>query len=127
LLVAGWYFYQTYLANPRVTAALHDDPNGTLAGRVMLLSLPSGKSLPVNYLQEGDKVFAGSDGRWWRELAGAPMPVTVLIRGATRRGLARAVRDDPVYTEAVFKRLRPDSYKWIGGVLVEIDLEPEQS
>jgi hypothetical protein len=89
----------------------------------MLITLPSGRTIPVNYLHEGDTVYAGADGRWWRELV-TPSPVTLLIRGDTLHGTARAVRDDPAHTEDVFKRLRPTSYKWIGGVLIDIALAP---
>ena len=52
-------------------------PNGERARKVMLLTLPSGRELPVNYLREGDRVYAGADGRWWRELAAGNAPVTV--------------------------------------------------
>lgn len=123
VLFFGYWAYQKFLANPRVAETLRTQPNGATAARVMLLTLPSGQTIPVNYLREGERVYAGADGRWWRELT-TPSPVTLLIRGETLRGTARAVRDDPVHTEDVFKRLRPTSYKWIGGVLIDIALAP---
>lgn len=127
-LLAGTYIYFTEFADPRVARELLEEPNGERARKVMLLTLPSGRSIPVNYLREGSKVYAGADGRWWRELSGAGFPVTVLVRGERLHGSARAVEDDPDYTEEVFKRLRPDSYRWIGGMLVEIELaEPASS
>ena len=122
VLLVGWYLHATHVANPRVIEALRTQSDATLAARVMLLTLPSGRSIPVNYLREGNKVYAGADGRWWRELVGTPARVTLLIRGETLDGRAKAVLDDPVHTEDVFKRLRPTSYKWIGGVLIQIDV-----
>ena len=44
----------------------------------------------------------------------------MLIRGETLLGHARAIEHDPEYTLDVFKRLRPTSYKYLDGVLVEI-------
>jgi len=122
VLFVGYWAYQIYLANPRVAETLRTEPNGATAARVMLLTLPSGTTIPVNYLREGQMVYAGADGRWWRELTN-PSAVTLLIRGETLRGTAKAVRDDPAHTEDVFKRLRPTSYKWIGGVLIDIALD----
>jgi hypothetical protein len=123
VLFVGYWMYQIRVTNPRVTDSLRTDPNGPTAARVMLITLPSGRTIPVNYLREGDMVYAGADGRWWRELVTAS-PVTLLICGETLHGIARAVRDDPAHTEDVFKRLRPTSYKWIGGVLIDITLAP---
>ena len=51
---AGVWLNQAHLANPRVSAELREDPRGQRAQRVMLLTLPDGQVLPVNYLREGD-------------------------------------------------------------------------
>jgi hypothetical protein len=122
VLVVAYLAFQAFVTNPRVIETLRTEPDSATARRVMLLTLPSGRAVPVNYLREGGIVYAGADGRWWRELDGKPAPVSVLIRGETLSGVATAVRNDPAHTEDVFKRLRPTSYKWIGGVLVEIAL-----
>ena len=74
------------VGNPRVVAELRDDPQGERAGIVMLLGLPDGRELPVNYLREGNQVFAGADGRWWRPLRDGNAPVRLLIRGETFDG-----------------------------------------
>ena len=37
-------------------------PQGERAKKVMLSTLPSGCTIPVNYLREADGVYAGSDG-----------------------------------------------------------------
>ncbi len=126
LLAIGVYAYTAAVRNPRITRELLAEPDGAIAGKVMLLTLPSGKRYPVNYLREGDRVFAGCDGRWWRELRGEGAMVTVLIRGKELRGRARAVRNDPEYRKRVFKRLRPRSYWWIGGKLIEIVLDEKE-
>ena len=101
------------IANPRVVEELRTDPQGERAGIVMLLTLPDGRVLPVNYRREGDQVFAGADGRWWRALRDGDVPVTVTIRGETLPGRARVVFDDPDYKRDVFARLRPNVPKWL--------------
>ena len=73
-------------ANPRVMEEITANPNGERAGIVMALTLPDGRTLPVNYRREGNHVYAGADGRWWRTLRDGNAPVTVLIRGETLAG-----------------------------------------
>ncbi len=109
--------------NRGVIRELREQPNGERARKVMLLTLPSGKSIPVNYLREGDFVYAGADFPWWRELRGEGEAVSVLIRGETLQGHGRAVKDDPALRRSVFERLRPTAPRWTG-TLVEIRLEP---
>jgi hypothetical protein len=121
LAMVGIWFYYDSVANPRVVRELMAEPDGERAQRVMLLTLPSGRRLPVNYLREGDRVYAAADGTWWKELVGDGVPVTVLVRGESLRGIARAVRDDPEYTADVFSRLRPNAIKGFG-TLVEVRL-----
>ena len=115
------------IANPRVVEELQTDPQGERAGIVMLLTLPDGRVLPVNYRREGNQVFAGADGRWWRALRDGDVPVTVMIRDETLKGRARVVFDDPEYKRDVFARLRPNVPKWLPGwldaQLVVIDLD----
>lgn len=120
--VAGVFLYFEYFANPRIARELADDPNGERAQKVMLLTLPSGRAIPVNYLREGDRVYAAADGTWWKELVGEGLRVTVLVRGETLTGRARAVVDDAAYTKDVFSRLRPTALPGFG-TLVEIRLD----
>lgn len=121
LAVAGCFVYFEHVANPRAIRELTDDPDGERARKVMLLTLPSGRRIPVNYLREGDRVYAGADGRWWKELVGAGVPVTIFVRGETLTGTARAITDDADYTKDVFSRLRPTALPGFG-TLVEIRL-----
>jgi hypothetical protein len=109
--------------NPRIAQELRDDPTGERAQKVMLLSLPSGRAIPVNYLREGDRIYAGADGGWWRELAGEVVLVTALVKGESLEGRGRAILDDPAYTKDVFSRLRPTAVPGFG-TLVEIRLDP---
>ena len=129
LFVVGYVLYMVQIANPKVVNELRNNPTGERAQRVMLLTLPDGRSLPVNYLRDDDKVFAGADGRWWRAFRDGGVPVTVLIRGETLTGHAKAVLDDPEYTAMVFSRLRPTVPEWLpdwlDGVLVVVALDPE--
>lgn len=129
LLVAfvGLRLYGAVWLNPRVADELRTHPQGERAGKVMLLTLPDGRTIPVNYLREGTLVFAGADGRWWRAFESGNVPVTVVIRGQTLTGRARTVLDDPVYTRDVFNRLRPNVPKWLpewlDAYLVVIELD----
>ena len=121
LLIGIWTYFE-YIANPRVARTLIEDPNGERARKVMLLELPSGRRVPVNYLRESNQVYAAADGRWWRELDGEGFAVSLVVRGEELTGRARAVRDDPEYTQRIFARLRPNAIKGFG-TLIEIRLD----
>ena len=127
LAFVGMRLYYAMNVNPKVAQELRDDPNGERAALVMLLTFPDGREIPVNYLREGDQVFAGADGRWWRAFREGDVPVTVFIKGEELTGRARTVLDDPEYTRDVFTRLRPNVPKWLpewlDAYLVVIDLE----
>ena len=58
-LAAGSSCVYSWWTNPRVARELREDPEGERAQKVMLLTLPSGRELPVNYLRDGDTVYAG--------------------------------------------------------------------
>ena len=130
LLFVGYYLYARLVGNPAVIEELRSDPNGARAARAMLISLPGGRELPVNYLREGEMVYMGVDGRWWRLFADEAKSVTLLIRGETLTGRARAILNDQARTKEVFTRLRPTAPTWLpgrmGGVLVEIALDSEE-
>ena len=115
------------ITNPRVIEEITTNPTGERAGIVMALTLPDGRTLPVNYRREDDQVYAGADGRWWRTLRDGNVPVTVLIRGETLSGHARVVFDDPEFKADVFSRLRPTVPSWLpawlNAHLVVIELE----
>ncbi len=121
LLVSGAFVY-SWWTNPRVIRELREDPQGERAQKVMLLTLPSGKALPVNYLREGNTVYAAADFPWWRELRAEGGRGSVLIRGETLLGQIRVVENDPDLRESVFDRLRPTAPSWLG-TLVVIELE----
>lgn len=131
LLVTAYAFWMLWVTNPRVAAELRAQPDGARAQKAMLITLPGGRTLPVNYLREGNAVYAGADGPWWRNLRapadGPGVPVTLLLRGETLRGHARAITGDPQRTRAVFARLRtgvpPWLPRWLDAVLVVIMLE----
>ncbi len=72
----------------------------------------------MNYLREGDRVYAGADFPWWRELKGEGVAVTLLIQGETLRGRARAVLDQPDWRAEVFAKLRPTAPSWTGTFVV---------
>jgi hypothetical protein len=123
VLIAGYLAYSALIVNPRVERELREYPEGERAHKVMLITLPSGRTIPVNYLREGDVVYAGADGRWWRELRGQGARVELLIQGQTMTGVARAVEDEPDHRADVFSRLRPSAPKFTG-TLIQIELSP---
>ncbi len=128
LVLAGSYlWYARSVVNPRVIEEIRSNPQGERAGIVTLLTFADGKVIPVNYLREGERVFLGADGRWWREFRGEGADVTLHIRGTTLEGHAVVVLDDPDYVKDVFTRLRPKVPKWLpdwlNGKLVVVTLD----
>ena len=127
LFYLGGLSYYSLVVNDRGTKELTEHPNGARANIVMLMTLPDGQQIRMNYLREGNQVFAGADGRWWRALRDGDVPVTLLIKGEELKGRASAILDDPAYTNDVFKRLRPNVPKWLpnwlNANLIVIDLE----
>ena len=127
LAAASVFAYRLASANAKVAKDLRLNPNGERAELVMLLTFQDGRELPVNYLREGDQVFVGADGRWWRAFRSGDVPVTLFIKGQKLSGRARTVMDDPEYTRDVFERLRPNVPKWLpdwlDAYLIVIDLE----
>lgn len=126
LLALGSATYNTLVGNPRVVADLQTNPQGERAQKAMLLYFPDGKVLPVNYLMEGNQVFAGSDFGWWRAFESGNVPVSVMIKGETYEGTARVELEDKIYIEDIFSRLRPTTPDFLThwGKLVIIDLAP---
>jgi len=126
MLYLGAFAYYNLVGNDHVVEELRNNPRGERANIVMLLTLPSGRVLPVNYLREGNQVFAGADGRWWRAFRDGDVPVRVMIKGEQFSGKARVVLDDPEYTRDVFSRLRPAAPQWLpewlNANLIVIDL-----
>ena len=117
----GYWQYVVWIGNPRVERELIENPNGERAARVMLLTLPSGRRIPVNYLIQEGYVYAAADGNWWEELVGNGVAVGLLVRGQEMTGTARAIQDDPAYTKRIFAELRPNAIEGFG-VLIEIRL-----
>lgn len=120
--VLGYAAYMILIANPATIRELRENPHGERAKRVMLLSLPSGREIPVNYLREGNRVYAGADGQWWKELMGEAREVGMLIQGESLRGQGLSIENDPQYRRDVFKRLRPTAPDFTGGTLVVIEI-----
>jgi len=127
LLLAGYASYTTMIANPRVVTDLKEHPMGERARRVMLLTFSDGKTIPVNYLREGNRVYAGADGLWWRVFEGEGAVVTLLVQGDTLEGHATLELEDQKFIDEVFSRLRPAVPEWLpdwaNGKLVIIDLQ----
>jgi hypothetical protein len=119
LSLAGLLAVASRSMNAGVARDLREHPDGERARKVMLLTLPSGKTFPVHYLREGQTVYAGADFPWWRELRGPGGAVRILIQGKSYEGHGRAVEDDAPLRASVFARLRPNAPSW-AGTLVEI-------
>lgn len=127
LLLGLVALYGQLVTNPKVAAELVDSPGGERAAKVMLLTLPEGQVLPVNYLREGNLVFVGADGGWWRQFQPSGASVTLLLKGVQHSGRARVVLDNPDYTAEIFAKLRPTAPAWLptwlNGKLIVIELE----
>ena len=119
-------FVPSETTNQRVERELRADPEGSTARRVMMVSLPDGRSLPVNYLREDELVFIGVDGFWWRQFTGEGQAVEMFIRGERVNGHAKAVLDRPDCVSEIFKRLRPKVPawlpSWLNGKLIVIEV-----
>lgn len=123
LLLAALLF--RLVVNPAVMEEIRANPNGDEAREAMILTYDD-RTLPVNYLREGNQVFMGVDGPWWRSFQGDGKPVTMVIKGETLTGHGIVVLDDDDYVEEVFSRLRPTAPEWLplwlNGRLVVITL-----
>lgn len=116
LLVVVFIGYRIYIredTNAQVAEEIRAHPQGERAQRTMLVTLADGRMYPVNYLREGNLVFMGIDGRWWREFLGGGQPVEMFIQGELLHGNAEVVLDNPTYTADVFARLRPKVPNWL--------------
>jgi hypothetical protein len=85
-----------HLINPVVRALLHSPLHSPLSRRLVLLRITGRRSgrtfeVPVGYARRDSEllVTVGAPERkhWWRNIDG-PTPVTVLLRGRMRRGVA---------------------------------------
>ena len=131
LSILGYCVYVTQIGNPGVVADLKQNPMGKRAERTMLLMFSEGKTIPVNYLREGGLVYAGADGRWWRQFEGEGAAVTLLVRGEALKGHATVILEDQEFIDRVFSKLRPTVPVWLpdwaNGKLVIIDLKQAAS
>ena len=113
--------------NARVAEEIRQNPDGERAAKTMLITLSDGTLFPVNFLHEGNQVFMGIDGFWWREFVGEGQVVSMFIKGETYTGHAVAILDDPAFKKKIFNRLRPTVPKWLpdwlNGKLVKITLD----
>ena len=127
LLIVGYGVYVTSIGNSGVVAELKQNPMGERAERAMLLTFPDGKTIPVNYLREDNRVYAGADGAWWRAFDGEGAAVTLLIQGEALKGHAIVELRDQKFIDDVFSRLRPTVPEWLpdwaNGKLVIVDLK----
>lgn len=125
--LAIWLPQRSERTNASVIAEIQTNPGGERAARSMVITLADGRVYPVNYLREGERVFMGIDGRWWRAFQGDGEQVQMLIQGQRFSGLAKVELDDQAYIDEVFSRLRPKVPSWLpdglNGKLVVITLD----
>jgi len=126
-VLAIWLPQRSERTNAWVITEIQTNPGGKLAARSMVITLADGRVYPVNYLREGNLVFMGIDGRWWRAFRGDGQQVEMLIQGQLLIGSARVELDDQAYIDEVFARLRPKVPSWLpdwlNGKLVVITLD----
>ena len=104
-------------------AELRANPQGELAQTVMILTLPDGEDIPVNYVREEDFVYSGADGFWWRQLRGDGVRVDVYIKGEELTGLGRAVENDKERAREILAKVRPGFERFSPAVPIEIKLD----
>lgn len=126
-VLAIWLPQRTEHTNALVITEIQTNPGGERAARSMVITLADGRVYPVNYLREGERVFMGIDGRWWRAFQGDGQQVGMLIQGQRLTGLGRVELDDQAYIDEIFARLRPKVPSWLpdrlNGKLVVITLD----
>jgi hypothetical protein len=90
------------VVNPLVRALLHSPLHAILSQRLVLLRLTGRRSgrtfeLPVRYVRDDSGILvtvgAPEHKRWWRNIDG-PTPITVVLRGRTRPGVAELLNRD---------------------------------
>ena len=117
LALSGYVAFTRDATNSRVAEEIRTNPGGDRAQKTMLLTIADGRMYPVNFLHEGNHVYMGIDGLWWREFVDDAQPVQMFIRGENYRGSARTILDDRSYKKDVFARLRPTVPKWLPNFL----------
>ena len=86
------------VVNPALKLLLSSPFHRLISGSLMVLAFRGRKTgrrytLPVGYLQNGDRLLVFTHSRWWKNLRGGA-PVTVRLRGRTLEGVATPI-DDP--------------------------------
>lgn len=126
LILLLWLPQRVAGTNARVIQEITNNPGGERAARTMIVTLADGRVYPVNYLKEGNLVFMGIDGRWWRVFQGAGQTVNMVIKNQTFSGKGKVILDNQPYVDQVFARLRPKVPSslpaWLNGKLVVIEL-----
>ena len=92
------------IANPVMGALLRSPLHRLLSNGLMLLSFQGRKTgkrftIPVGYLQQGNRLYIFSHSGWWKNLLGRP--VTVRLRGKDVRGIARRLEDKQAIADIV--------------------------
>ena len=107
--------------NPIMMWLLRSPLHGMLSGSTMIITYTgrkSGKtfSTPVNYVRDGDVLWAVSyrHRTWWRNLHNSP--VTLRVQGKDVAGVATAVTDQQAVTDCLTAYLRkaPQVARYIG-------------
>ncbi len=133
LALLVWLSGQMAAGNARDVAEIQTNPQGERAARTMVITLADGRIYPVNYLREGNLVFMGIDGRWWRVFVDGDPSAQMLIQGQRLSGRARVVLDDQAYVDEIFARLRPKAPSWLPAwlngklVVITLDTKPNET
>ena len=110
--------------NPIMMWLLRSPLHGMLSGSTMIITYTgrkSGKtfSTPVNYVRDGDMLWAISfhHRTWWRSLHDSP--VTLRVQGKDVTGVATAITDQQEVADCllVYLRKAPQVAKYIGVAL----------
>jgi len=72
VVFTAYITFMLFLMDPMVLNEIKAKPASEMASEAIALKFAAGKEIPVNYLKEGNKVFVGADGPWWREFKDGP-------------------------------------------------------
>ena len=116
--------------NPSIVSELQSTPITPRAERLLVLALPD-RELPLRYLQQGDCLYLGAGGTWWRQLQ-TPLSVQVWLRGHPQTAIAQAFPGASAVRKPVMRQLRdrwPASWLRVirKGQLVLVDLQHQAS
>ena len=97
--------FMFHVVNPLMKVLLRSPLHRLVSNELMLLTFRGRKSgrrytIPVGYIQRGDRLYIFSHTPWWKNLRGGA-PVAVRLCGKNRRGTSEVMRDPKAIAQVV--------------------------